>query len=935
MCYPSPSILVRLNHAFCKRAVLYCMSCLLMFPALFSCEQQAEPLIMEESQATKPWTYWWWLGSAVTKADITDQLTDMQKAGMGGVHIIPIYGTRGEEAHFISYLSDEWEQMVDHTIRTADSLGMGVDLTLGTGWPFGGPQVGQEDAAKNVELIRYAFPATDQLLVNLDTVLENHRLTAIAAIAAVNREGKLIKPNLNNQSLFRLQVAAGDWELLILGEGLTRQQVKRAAPGGEGLVMDYFDTLAVARYLQHHDSALAELIKKNPPRAFYHDSYEAYGANWSAGFLTKFENLRGYSLLDVLPILSDTSHAEYGALLYDIRHTLSDLLYASFTGTWTAWSSERGIKTRNQAHGSPANILDLYSLASIPETESFGTSQFNIPGLRVDEDFEVERFGQPSPLMMKFASSPAHLMGKSLVSSETATWLGNHFKVSLSQVKPQLDELFTAGINHIFFHGMPYSPRRAGFPGWLFYASTNFNRQSHFWEELPLMNNYISQVQSYLQQTEADNDLLLYFPIHDIWTEQKKQSWLLQLDVHKYSDWFSATPAGQLTEFLWDSGYTFDYLSDRQLLELQYDDGLRIDGNTGYKAIILPPARYLPLASLQKLVRLSDNGAQLIFTENYPEMMPGFAVSDAQQQTFDSLMAQLKQMPSVQLLADRQELDAIAGLRQEEMKEQGLDFIRKKHESGHMYFVTNLSDRFSEGLIRLNVSSEAVEILDPLSGKRGVADSRMVEGETQLYLQLKPGASAILLTYDRKLASAEPFRHEAAIGEMTLNGPWQVSLVSGNTEGLPPQFTIDSLTSWTSWADSSLRHFSGKARYTTRFSLLNQEELVEAYRLTFTDLRESARVVLNGVEVGTVWALPYELTIPAERFSEENTLELFVQNLSANRMIQLDQEGVEWKNFYDINFVDISYRPFDASAWEPLPSGIIGNVKLQKIQYFY
>ena len=901
---------------------------LFLFLISFSaCQESSQPLEYQESKTTKPWTYWWWMGSAVTAADITDQLIDMQKAGIGGVHIIPIYGVRGEEDNFLPYLSPEWQQMVAHTMQTADSLQMGVDMTLGTGWPFGGPQVSEQEAAKKVELIRYEFPQSNQIRLHPDSVKTKYRLLEIEAMAVINEAGEQKIVEGFNQEEINLEVPTGDWQLLVLGEALTRQQVKRAAPGGEGSVMDYFDSTAVASYLQHHDSALSELVRGNPPRAFYHDSYEAYGANWTAGFLEKFEKLRGYPLTDVIPVLADTAHADYGTVLHDIRQTLSDLLYDSFTETWTEWSHDRDIKTRNQAHGSPANILDLYGLASIPETESFGTSQFDIPGLRIDEDYEIERFGQPSPLMMKFASSPAHLMGKPLVSSETTTWLGNHFKVALSQIKPQVDELFTAGINHIFYHGMAYSPRRAGFPGWLFYASTNFNRQSHFWDELPQLNAYISRVQAHLQYTQPDNDLLLYFPIHDIWTEQKKDNWLLQLDVHKYGDWFSATPAGKTSHALWENGFAFDYVSDRQLQKLESE--------TDYRAVLFPPTKYLPLESLRKLAQLAESGVPVYFTEKYPAIIPGYSVDQEQKEEFDALIASLKANSQVQLLSEITELGTNQMIRQESMKQQGLDFIRKKHADGHLYFVTNLSNQFTEGLVRLGVKSEAVEILDPLSGQRGKADTQLIDDKTQIYLQLKPGASAILLTYDQPLEESPPFRYEAVKGEIPLEGPWQVQLLSGNTEGIKQNFSIDSLSSWTNWADSSLQYFSGKARYTKQFSLPDEEELVEAYRLSFTDLRESAKVILNGQDVGTVWSLPYELTIPANLFEEENMLELTVQNLSANRVIGLDRQGVAWKNFYDINFVDIQYQSFDASDWKPVPSGIIGNVKLQKIQYFY
>lgn len=907
------------------------------FLFVFACEQKVEPLHIEASQTSRPWTYWWWMGSAANKADITDQLLDFQQAGMGGVHIIPIYGVKGEEDNFLPYLSDEWLNAVVHTIQTADSLGMGVDLTLGTGWPFGGPQVSEANAAKRAEMITYDFPQTDQIAFHIDTILTAHKLRGVETAMAVNEAGQQIVINDLDNATVDQQVPEGNWKLLLLGTSITGQQVKRAAPGGEGLVMDYFDSTAVNAYLQHHDSLLSELISTSPPRSFYHDSYEVYGANWSADFPEKFERLRRYSLRDVLPILQDTAHQQHGRVLHDVRQTISDLLFENFTSLWTSWSDERGRLTRNQAHGSPGNILDLYGLSAIPETESFGTSKFEIPGLRIDEDFEEERFGKPSPLMMKFASSPAHLMGKPLVSSETATWLGNHFKVSLSQVKPQIDELFTAGINHIFYHGMAYSPESAGFPGWLFYASTNFGRSSHFWDELPQLNSYISNCQRYLQSTSPDNDMLLYFPIHDLWTKNEGR-WLLQLDVHHYEDWFSASAVGELTEQLYAAGYTFDYLSDRQLSGLSQEErGVKLqEGGAEYQSILVPPTDYMPLESMRKLNELAASGVPVIFIEKLPSYVAGYHEYEQQQDSLAQLNEQLQQNEGIQLLEGYEALSDLPFLKSETMKQQGLSFIRKQHEQGHLYFVSNLSNEFTEGPIRLAIESGAVEIFDPKSGERGKVDHTVVDGQTQIYLQLPPGASCMLFTYDQPLSSEAIYPYKAEKGRVDLPDEWEVEFISGNTEVLnQTNFTIDTLTSWTSLPDSSLQYFSGKARYTLNFSLPAGQDSVDAYRLQFEELRECAKVILNGEEVGTVWSLPYQIVLPKELMKEDNTLELIVQNLSANRMRDIDRRGVEWKKFYDINIVDITYNPFDASAWEPVKSGIIGPVSLQKIQYFH
>ena len=59
------------------------------------------------TSTTKPWTRWWWLGSAVDKPNLTRQLEDFAKAGLGGVEICPIYGAVGAEGRFIDFLSPQ------------------------------------------------------------------------------------------------------------------------------------------------------------------------------------------------------------------------------------------------------------------------------------------------------------------------------------------------------------------------------------------------------------------------------------------------------------------------------------------------------------------------------------------------------------------------------------------------------------------------------------------------------------------------------------------------------------------------------------------------------------------------------------------------------------------------------------------------------------
>ena len=132
----------------------------LLFAGMFSQAQIQWPAI---TQTTKPWTRWWWQGSAVNKTDLAVAMKKYQQAGLGGLEITPIYGVKGYEQQFINYLSPQWTDMLQFTLQEAKRLGIGVDMATGTGWPFGGPWVTPEDACKNINMVTYTVKAGEQL----------------------------------------------------------------------------------------------------------------------------------------------------------------------------------------------------------------------------------------------------------------------------------------------------------------------------------------------------------------------------------------------------------------------------------------------------------------------------------------------------------------------------------------------------------------------------------------------------------------------------------------------------------------------------------------------------------------------------------------------------------------------------------------------------
>ena len=386
----------------------------------------------------KPWVYNWWMGSVVDAAGLEAQCRELAEKGFGGFHVIPIYGANGTDncyrAQWKSLLSPEWIDAWNLAARTARAHGLGIDLTMGSGWCFGGPWIDKDHAASS------------------------------------------------------------------------GMKVKRGGPGGTGYMIDPFDPEAMKIHVAQFDPWFGKNGTAERPRAFYHDSYEYYGATPKDG--------------------GDVDERQLACFR-----------------VWTDWCRDNGYLTRNEAHGAPSNWLDFYGLADIPETEMFG---------RNDRDI----------LISKFASSAAHVKGTTLVSSESCTWIDEHFHERPEEIKRFLDRLFLAGVNHVFYHGLCYSPVDAVWPGWTFYASLEMNPRNPIWREMGALNTYVTRCQSLFQTWTPDNDLAIVWDPTNFRAKHPGET--VNMSVHA-RDWFYGEPIGAVAKDLTAKGYAFDYISPRQL----------------------------------------------------------------------------------------------------------------------------------------------------------------------------------------------------------------------------------------------------------------------------------------------------------------------------------------------------------------------------------
>jgi len=930
------------------------------------------------TRINRPWTRWWWLGSAVDAPNLERLLGEYRDAGIGGVEICPIYGAKGYEGRFIDYLSPKWMEMLSVTTHAAGNLDMGVDMTTGTGWPMGGPWIPADEASESVVLRRYPLEADGRVSQSGSITLAelNARATVRAGFTGGGVDSTvdgIVKAGGHAELICMMAVGPGGsrldltdrvrdarltwsapgagWILYTLTGIQPVQKVKRAAPGDVGNVADPYSVKSLDTFLSRFTSAFRD-YGGAMPRAQFHDSFEYFRANWTPGFFDEFSKRRGYDLRGHLPELGGDGDPDTAARVReDYRRTIGEL-HQAYIARWTAWSHAEGSLTREQAHGAPANIEDVYATADIPETEgAFGGG------------------GSDQVPMLKFASSAAHVTGRTLSSSETFTWLGEHFQVPLSQLKAVADRFLLTGTNHMFFHGIPYSPADAPWPGWLFYAAVNFGPNGGIWHDLPAFNAYATRCQSILQAGRPDNDVLLYFPVADFWQRlgpaspgaPAAQHGGREADplVEQFASpgkWIIGSAFHDAAMELWNKGYAYDEVTDSLLA------GARVEGpapgsgggapsivlgGNHYRAIVVPPCSFMPVETLRRLVDLGRSGGKVIFAGGFPGDVPGLANLESRRAELRHVVAMAEadakemrpggaHLDSGLILPGRDSLRGDlsslleeAGVPREQMADDGVLCIRRLRDSGHDYFIVNTGDKPLEKWFTLSRPAASAVLLDPLLADRmGVAATRPGKDGVEVFLQMEPRQSYILRLY----GGAAPFGPEwtylrpAAEQARVLTGDWSVHFVEGGPI-IPGDYHTFHLGSWTGQDDLETKRFAGTAVYGLKF-VVPPDAPAHGWRLDLGRVAESARVRLNGVEIATLWCPPFSVELGESLRPGENLLEIEVTNVAANRVRDLDIRHVNWKSFYEINFVNFEYRSFDASTWPVRDSGLIGPVVL-------
>lgn len=910
----------------------------------------------EITQQTRPWTRWWWPASAVQESDIAARLKDFQDAGVGGAEITTIYGAKGWEDKYRDYLSSDWMDLFQFTLDEAKRLDIGIDLANASGWPFGGPWVTPDYACRylapriytvkggetfdekmeyierpmvrslglktTIDKLDYPIAANDSLQQYAFEQIRYPLPLPLIAVTANSADGAYVDltDKVGEDGQLVWTAPEGDWTICALYLGWHGKQVERAGPGGEGDVIDHFSGDAIRRYLGKFDEAFKG-YDVSYLRYYFNDSYEVDDAtgnsDWTENFFQEFKNRRGYDLKEHMPsLLGLTQDKETeNRIVFDYRTTIGELLLEKYSTLWQVWAARQGKGIRNQAHGSPANILDLYSVSDVPETEG------------------------RSIIGMKTASSAAHVTDKPLTSSESATWLNDHFKSTLGDVKTAIDVYLLAGVNHIFYHGTCLSPDDAPWPGWLFYAAVHFQPTNSFWTDFGAFNRYVAHCQTFLQAGLPDNDILLFFDATDLLSVRGRE----QLLYHMSQTTAEQSAIGQSAKDLYNRGYTWDYITDKMLAEnVSVKNGKIVTGRgSEYKTIVIPKCTMMLPATFERLVKFARKGATILVMDALPEDVPGFGNLENGRKKFRKLVSSLKfeQDGSLSIAkcgagrfivsSDLDAMIAAAGVTREKLYDLGLQSIsRVKNDGGKYYFIKNPTSQTVQGWIPLDAVCGTVGIYNPMTEKFGYANTRKAaDGTVEVQMTLIPDESLLLETFAGEY-QGEAYNFYKPIGDpVEVQGPWTVTFTKGGPE-LPGPKTVDKLGSWTYYG-AGYEIFSGSAEYVTELAPATG---AVAFSLDLGEVCNSAAVYLGGKYLGTVFKKPYAVVLDKETAAKGGELKVVVSNGMENRISWMDRNEMPWRIFYNANIAARTPQSrgadgyFSAARWDVQPSGLIGPV---------
>jgi hypothetical protein len=843
----------------------------------------------------KPMMRWWWFGLAVEKPEIRRELEQMKADGMGGVELAFVYpqvvdnpakGLVNEP-----FLSGPMLENVSYAASEGRRLGLRVDVTLGSGWPYGGPSTTLTEAAGclRVAELPIAPGATSWPEVPLK---EGESVVSISLVEGEPQHWKASTEQLLVRNK-EFPASEAPRTALVFIASHTGQQVKRAAVGAEGWVLDPFSHDAVATHLRTVGEPLVKAFGAAPPYAIFSDSLEAYGADWTPDLPAEFKRRRGYDLLSHLPELVAGGSPEAERVRHDWGKTLTELVDENYLSQINTWAGLHHTQFRSQTYGEPAVSLSSERLVDLAEGEGPQWRTFST---------------------LRWATSANHLFGRNVTSAETFTWLHSPvFRATPLDMKAEADLHFLIGTNQIIGHGWPYSPPQVGEPGWSLYAAAVFNDHNPWHPVMPDVTRYIERTSFLLRQGQPANQVAVLLPTDDAWARFSPGKVSVTAEMEKL-----ITP--ELMSSILSAGYNLDYI-----------DAEAIDkSGIHYPVLVLPPTDRIPVETLHAIQRYVAGGGKVIAVGRAPSLNE----NGKNTPELSALSKQIFGASPSSRAADSFALgealhSAVAPDFKLDRANDDVGFIRRTLPDADIYFVANTANH--------PASMQATFATTHKYGERWDADTGSavsIPGST-IPLSLAPYESAIFVFSDEPSSAHASPQPGAQIAD--LSSGWKVTF-TGTHKTISASVPSD----WVS--DAATRFYSGEAVYARSFPLHKGSggavflEAEGGLPVTMPDVikgpgmrawydppvREAAIVFINGHRVGSLWHPPYRLAVGSYLKQGQNQIVIKVYNTAMNAWAALPPH--DYKPL--IAKYGDRFQMQDLDQVKPVPSGLLGTIHL-------
>jgi hypothetical protein len=879
---------------------------------------------------------WWWFGPAVAEPELQRELEQMKAEGIGGVEIATLYPLALDDPasgfHNQPFLSDEHLGMLRFAVTAARKLGLRVDITLGSGWPLGGPHIPATQAAGELRVDTIPVPPGAESVVVPD-IAQGEQL--IAAFLTPLRAGQPSWQEAKQRSRIvngRLQISppssdANDVIFFIASR--TGMTVKRPAVGAEGFVLDHYDRKAIETHLHAVGDRLMEAFGDQPPYAVFSDSLEDYGSNWTDDLMEQFRIRRGYDLTPYLPALIGELGPRTAAVRHDWGKTLTELANERFLAPLHAWAQQHHTLLRSQTYGFPPVTLSSNGYEDLPEGEGKAS-------LLMWREFSDTRW----------AASAGHLFGRPVISSETWTWLHSPaFRATPLDLKAEADLHFLQGINQLVGHGWPYSPEEAGEPGWRMYAAAALNAHNPWSFVMPDLARYLQRVSFALRQGKPANDVAVLLPNDDVWSTFAAKSdsanpVTTKISFNTAGSNFSMDEslAGSLVSTVipqvLDSGFNLDFIDADAI------DSLGIP----YAVLILPGVDRLPLATYQKIEEYARHGGIAVAVHASPATAPGLLEAESDGRNIREISQRLFRANDApgHFISDVTKLGA--SLRTYLTPDltfspatPRIGFIHRKLETGDLYFIANTSNQSHHVEATFRHAAKLAEWWNPFTGEISAAET-----SNPVDLALQPYESRLILLTDSSSTQLEKARPSVRSGPKTIDlaTDWKLTF-SGTNQTI----SMAKLHSWSE--DPTFWSYSGEVSYWKTFNLsawalipgshgvldfgrgkpieepapLPQHSMKAYFE---GPVREAAEVYVNGEPAGFVWCPPYRIEVTRFLKVGKNDLRIVVGNTAIN---SLAAHALPTYRLLNQRYGK-RFEPQDMVNLQALPSGILGDPHL-------